>query len=82
MLLPVVIKGERFLDLLDMGSTHNFVSGETMHRLGLVPVGGERLRIMVVNGDCMPCEGIVRNVPIRIYDEDFAITCRPQLGRI
>jgi len=36
MLLPVVIKGERFLALLDTGSTHNFVSGETMRRLGLV----------------------------------------------
>ena len=75
MLLPVVFKGERFLALLDTGSTHNFVSGETMRRLGLVPAGGERLRITVANGDRMPCEGIARNVPIRIYDEDFAITC-------
>ena len=75
MLLPIVIKGERFLALLDTGSTHNFVSGETMRRLGLVPAGGERLRITVANGDRMPCEGIARNVPIRIYDEDFAITC-------
>jgi hypothetical protein len=75
MLLPVVIKGECFLALLDTGSTHNFVSGETMRRLGLIPTGGERLRITVANGNRMPCEGIARNVPIRIYDEDFAITC-------
>jgi len=75
MLLPVVIKGERFLALLDTGSTHNFVLRETMRRLGLIPAGGERLRITVANGDRMPCEGIARNVPIRIYDEDFAITC-------
>jgi len=75
MLLPVVIKGERFLALLDTGSTHNFVAGETMRRLGLVPAGGEHLRITVANGDRMPCEGIARNVPVRIYDEDFTINC-------
>jgi len=68
-------QGRTLPALLDTGSTHNFVSGETMRRLGLVPAGGERLRITVANGDRMPCEGIASNVPIRIYDEDFAITC-------
>jgi hypothetical protein len=75
MLLPVTIKGERFLALLDTGSTHNFVAGETMRRLGLVPAGGDHLRITVANGNCMPYEGITRNMPIYIYDEDFTITC-------
>ena len=75
MLLPVVIKGERFLALLDTGSAHNFVAGQTMRRLGLVPAGGEHLRITVASGDRMPCEGITSNVPVRIYDEDFAINC-------
>lgn len=75
MLLPVTIKGERFLALLDTGSTHNFMAGETMRRLGLVLAGGDHLWITVANGYRMPCEGIARNVPIRIYDEDFTITC-------
>jgi hypothetical protein len=75
MLLLITIKGERFLALLDTGSTHNFVAGETMRRLGLVPAGGDHLWITVANGDRMPYEGIARNVPIRIYDEDFTITC-------
>ena len=75
MLLPIVIKGEHFLALLDTESTHNFVAGETMRRLGLVPASGEHLRITVANRDRMPCEGIARDVPVHIYDEDFAITC-------
>jgi hypothetical protein len=40
MLLPVMVKGERFLALLDTGSTHNFLQGATMRRLGLTPTGG------------------------------------------
>ena len=33
MLLPMTINGERFLALLDTGSTHNFLPGATMRRL-------------------------------------------------
>ena len=43
MLLPVIVKGERFLTLLDTGSTHNFIQGTVMRRLGLTPTGGEHL---------------------------------------
>jgi predicted aspartyl protease len=75
MLLPVFIKGERFLALLDTGSTHNFVQGAAMRRLGLSPTGGEKLRVTVANGDRLACEGIARDVPIRIGEEDFSITC-------
>jgi hypothetical protein len=74
MLLPMFIKGERFLTLLDPGSTHNFVHGAAMRRLGLSPTGGEKLRVTVANSDRLACEGIARDVPIRIRDEDFAIT--------
>ena len=41
MLLPVMIKGERLLALLDTGSTHTFLQGAAMHRLGLAPQGGD-----------------------------------------
>jgi len=40
MLLPVMIRGERFLVLLDTGSTHNFLQSATMRRLGLTSSGG------------------------------------------
>ena len=35
MLLPVAIQGERLLALLDISSTHNFLQGDIMRRLGL-----------------------------------------------
>lgn len=75
LLLPVMIKGERLLALLDTGSTHNFLSGPTMRRLGLAPDGGEHLQVTVANGDKLRCAGIARNVPITIEGETFTITC-------
>jgi hypothetical protein len=39
------------------------------------------LRIMVTNGDRLPCEGVTHHVPLRIGEEDFPITCfRLDLG--
>ena len=71
MLLPMIVKGERLLALLDTGSTHNFLHGATMCCLGLAPTGGERLGVTVANGDRLPCEGIARHVHIRIGSEPF-----------
>ena len=75
MLLSVTVKDESFLALLDTGSTHNFVQGAVLRRLGLSPAGGDHLRVTVANGEHVACEGIARNVPVRIGDEDFTITC-------
>jgi hypothetical protein len=75
MLLPVMIEGERLLALLDTGSTHNFLSGATMRRLGLAPDGGEHLRVTVANGDKLRCPRITRNIPITIEGETFTIMC-------
>ena len=75
MLLPVEVNGERLVALLDTGSTHNFLRGDAMRRLGLSPMGGDQLRVTVANGDRLRCEGIARAVPIRIEGEDFLITC-------
>jgi predicted aspartyl protease len=46
MLLPVTVKGERLLALLDTGSTHNFLQGATMRRLGLTSQEPEASRSM------------------------------------
>lgn len=75
MLLPVTVKGERLLALLDTGSTHNFLHGATMRCLDLSPMRGEQLCITVANGDRLRCEGIAHDVPISIGDETFSITC-------
>jgi hypothetical protein len=45
MLLPVMIKGECLLGLLDTGSTHTFLQGAAMCHLGLAPQGGDQLRV-------------------------------------
>ena len=75
MLLPVIVKGERFLTLLDTGSTHNFIQGAAMRRLGLTPTRGEHLQVTVANGDRLECEGVAHDVPISIGDDTFVITC-------
>lgn len=75
MVLPVMVKGERLMALLDTGSTHNFLQSATMRRLGLVPAAGEHLRVTVANGDNLRCAGVARDVPISIENEHFSITC-------
>jgi hypothetical protein len=75
MVVPVMIKGERFLALLDTGSTHNFLRGDTMQCLGLVTSGGDQLRVTVANGDRLPCASIARDVPIVIGGAVFSVTC-------
>jgi hypothetical protein len=75
MLLPVNIKGHRLLTLLDTGSTHNFLHAETMHRIRLTTTDSAHLCVTVANRDHLACKGVARNVPIRIGDEEFSITC-------
>lgn len=75
MLLPVTMKGERVLALLDTESTHNFLRGTLMRRLGLSSTGGEALRVTVANGDSLACGGIACDIPICIGKEHFAVTC-------
>jgi hypothetical protein len=55
MLLSVTIHGERLTALVDMGSTHNFLSGDAMRRLALQPAGAEKFSITVTNGDRLTC---------------------------
>ncbi|KAK1661786.1 hypothetical protein QYE76_049945 [Lolium multiflorum] len=75
MLLPVTIRGEHLVALLDTGSTHNFLPATTMRRLGLQPSGGAHLRVTVANGDRLQCHGLAQHVPLTIGDEHFTITC-------
>jgi hypothetical protein len=46
-----------------------------MRRIGLVMADSANLCVTEANGDRLPCEGVARNVPIRINLEDFSITC-------
>ncbi|XP_066396144.1 uncharacterized protein [Miscanthus floridulus] len=75
MLLPVTINREHLLALLDTGSTHTFLQSTVMRRLGIVPHGGNNLRVTVANGEHLSCEGIARDLPVLIGGESFPITC-------
>jgi hypothetical protein len=75
MLLPVTIHGERLTALVDMGSTHNFLSRDAMRRLALQPAGAEKFSVTVANGDRLACQGVARQVPVLIGDEPFSIYC-------
>ncbi|XP_066316099.1 uncharacterized protein [Miscanthus floridulus] len=75
MLLPVMIKGERLLALLDTSSTHTFLQGAAMRRLGLAPQGGDQRRVTVASSERVSCEGIARDVPVIISGAPFSITC-------
>jgi hypothetical protein len=75
MLLPVQLKGERLLALLDTGSTHSFLQGHVMRRLGLSPTGAEHLRVTVASGERLPCEGIARDISIFVAGVPYPITC-------
>ena len=73
--LHVYIHGHRLLALLDSGSTHNFVDAEKMRQLCLVTLLHPAMRILVANGDRVPCEGVARDVARAIGTEEFAIPC-------
>jgi hypothetical protein len=75
MIVDTTIQGQRLLALLDTGSTHNFIQGAAMQKLGLVTAAGDQLRVTVANGDRLRCVGVTRDVPVMIAGEQYHITC-------
>jgi hypothetical protein len=75
MVVSTTIQGQRLLALLDTGSTHNFIQGAAMRKLGLATAAGDQLRVTVANGDRLRCVGVARDVPVMIVGERYHITC-------
>jgi hypothetical protein len=75
MVVYVTIQGQRLLALLDTGSTHNFIQGAAMKKLGLTVAGSDQLRVTVANGDRLRCVGVARDVLVTIAGEQYHITC-------
>jgi hypothetical protein len=75
MVVYTTIQGQRLLALLDTGSTHNFIQGAAMQKLGLATAAGDQLRVTVANGDRLRCVGVARDVPVMIAGEQYHITC-------
>jgi hypothetical protein len=75
MLLPVTIHDHNLIALLDSGSTTNFIDADLLPRLGITADPRPSLRVLVANGDRVPCQGIARNVALTIDKEAFDIGC-------
>lgn len=74
MSVPVYIHGHCLTALLDSGSTHNFINTGVMCRIRLEPVGAA-MRVAVMNGNRIHCDGVAHNMAMRINQEDFSISC-------
>jgi hypothetical protein len=74
-LLSVFVHVHCLVVLLDFGSTHNFINTELMCHLHLATAPHPSMRVLVANGDCVPCEGVARDVALAISTEEFTISC-------
>ena len=75
MFLPASVHGHRLVALLDSGSTHNFINADLLRRLHLSTAPHPTMRVLVANGDRVPCEGVARGVSLAIGTEEFTISC-------
>jgi hypothetical protein len=75
MLLSVTVHGHRLVALPDSDSTTNFINADLMHRPQLVTTPHPTLRVLVANGDRVPCQGVARDVALAICSEEFSINC-------
>jgi hypothetical protein len=75
MVLHVTVKGHQLVALLDSGSTTNFINADLCAHLQLATSPRTALRVLVANGDGVPCQGVTHNVPLSIDTEVFSISC-------
>jgi hypothetical protein len=75
MALHVTVKGHQLVALLDSGSTTNFINADLCAHLQLATSPQPALRVLVANGDGVPCQGVTHNVPLSIDTEAFSISC-------
>ena len=59
--------------LLDLGSTHNFISEDAAFRSGLPIKHRPRLTAMVANGKRVACVGVLRHAPLAIHGDTFYV---------
>lgn len=75
MQLYIQVCNEQIITLLDSGSTHNFVHMAVGQRLGIQFSSCLGKAVTVADGDKVACQGLARELDIRIADEDFTINC-------
>ena len=60
--------------LIDIGSTHNFISNKMATMLQLPVLPTEPFNVKVANGEPLKCQGIFENVPIMLQGIPFILT--------
>lgn len=59
--------------LLDGGSTHNFVQTRVASYLNLTVTTTPSFFVLVDSGECLPCDGIIRQVPLVIQNQEILV---------
>jgi hypothetical protein len=75
MQVRVTLGTQEFTALLDSGSTTNFISCAAGNGARLRFHSGQGAYVRVANGDKVECQGLARDVAIRIGQEEFLLNC-------
>lgn len=67
------LKGEHVIILLDIGSSHNYVSKQVVYQLKLSPSKADKIKVRIASGKNMLSHGFCEKVPIHIHDIVFTI---------
>jgi hypothetical protein len=73
MQVPVQVGDKEFTTLIDTGSTHNFFGTQAAQAFNLQFQENTGTRVVVANGDRVPCSGLARDVNIKIGKDIFTI---------
>jgi hypothetical protein len=73
MQVRVQVGSQEFTALVDSGSTHNFFSHKAAQAANIQFQANTGARVVVANGDSVPCGGIARDIDIKIGQEIFNI---------
>jgi hypothetical protein len=73
MQVRVQVGSQEFTALIDSGSTHNFFGHKATQAANIQFQANTGTRVVVANGDSVPCGGIARDIDIKIGQEIFNI---------
>jgi hypothetical protein len=71
--IRVQVGEHEFTALIDTGSTHNFFSTKAAQAVQLQFKANTGTRVVVANGDRVPCSGLARDMDIKIGQDVFTI---------
>jgi len=69
-----MVHGRQLRILMDGGSSNNFIHPSLINRLNISIYPTPLFKVQVGNGQLLQCEGVVRDVPVKIQDKLLFIT--------